>query len=140
MIQMDFTMTGDADEVIEAKNEVIDKILEMWGQYAEGAAKENITAARRVKTGALRNSISHQVESSEEAVYIGSNLEYAVYNEVGTGREYPGGRQTPWAYKDKDGNVFWTTGMVGIHFLEKAISEHTEEYNAMAQQELQSGS
>ena len=140
MIQMEYSMTDNAEAVIEAKNEVIEKILEMWGQYAEGAAKENITAARRVRTGNLRNSVSHQVELSEEAVYIGSNLEYAVYNEVGTGREYPGGRQTPWKFKDADGNEYWTTGMVGIHFLEHAISEHADEYNAMAQQELQSGS
>lgn len=138
MIQMDFTMEDHADEIKTAKDEVIEKILEMWGLYAEGAAKDNITAESRVDTGNLRNSITHQVESSEEAVYIGSNVSYAVYNEVGTGVFYPGGRQTPWAYQDADGNWHRTSGMKGIHFLEHAISEHTDVYNAMAEQELKS--
>ena len=139
MIQFDVSMEDHADEIKAAKDEVIEKILESWGQYAEGAAKDNITAEGRVDTGDLRNSVSKQVDMSEECVYVGSNIKYAVYNEVGTGVFYPGGRQTPWAFKDKDDNLIWTRGMKGIHFLEKAISEHTDTYNAIAERELKAG-
>lgn len=141
-MQASIGITDNSESIKDAKAEVVAKILEMWGQYAEGAAKDNITAESRVDTGNLRNSISHQVEVSEESVYIGTNVAYAVYNEVGTGIFYPGGRQTPWRYKDpKDDNRWITTrGMEGIHFLEHAISEHVDEYNAMAEQELKAGS
>lgn len=136
---MEVTMTSNAEEVKDAKAEAVAKVLEMWGQFAEGAAKENITAAGRVDTGNLRNSISHIVEMSEEAVYIGTNNEYAVYNEVGTGVFYPGGRQTPWKYQDAKGNWHITHGMKGINFLKDAIENNVDTYNAMAEQELKAG-
>ena len=139
---MQVTFTSNADSIKDAKDETIHKILEMWGLYGESEAKENITAESRVDTGALRNSISHLVEMGEEAVYIGSNLEYAVYNEVGTGVFYPGGRQTPWRYKDPKDDKKWITtrGMKGIHFLKDAIENNVDTYNAMAEQELKAGS
>ena len=37
-------------------------------------------------TGNLRNSITHAVESGEDAVYVGTNVEYAPYVEMGTRR------------------------------------------------------
>ena len=135
-MEINVELSSNVESIKAAKLEVVERILEMWGQYAEGAAKENITAESRVKTGNLRNSISHQVELSEESVYIGSNVEYAVYNEVGTGIFYPGGRQTPWYFKGDDGKWHITRGMQGIHFLENAISQHTDVYNSMAEQEL----
>ena len=138
-ISYSFSMQNNSDSIKDAKDETIHKILEMWGLYAENEAKENITEEGRVNTGALRNSITHQVEMGEESVYIGSNLEYAIYNEVGTGVFYPGGRQTPWAFQDKDGNWIWTHGMKGIHFLKNAIENNTDTYNAMAEQELKAG-
>lgn len=61
-------------------------MLEEIGQKGVGFTKANITAAGRVDTGQYRNSITHRVKPDENAVYIGSNLEHAIYNEVGTGR------------------------------------------------------
>lgn len=37
-----------------------------------------------VDTGRLRNSITHVVRASEKAVYIGTNVEYGPYVELGT--------------------------------------------------------
>lgn len=47
--------------------------LEEVGLVAEGAAKRLCP----VDTGRLRGSITHQVSVGEEAVYIGTNVEYA---------------------------------------------------------------
>lgn len=58
----------------------IDRALEEIGLAAEGYAKR----ACPVDTGNLRNSITHAVASSEDAVYVGTNVEYAPYVELGT--------------------------------------------------------
>jgi hypothetical protein len=66
----------------------------------------------------------------EKAVYVGTNNEYAVYNELGTGiyTDGGGGRQTPWRYQDAKGNWHTTQGMKPIHFLKNAATEHSAEY------------
>lgn len=56
------------------------KALEMIGIKAEGYAK----ALCPVDTGNLRNSITHQVDLSVDGVYIGTNVEYGPYVELGT--------------------------------------------------------
>lgn len=60
----------------------MDRALEEIGLAAEGYAKR----ACPVDTGNLRNSITHAVESGEDAVYVGTNVEYAPYVEMGTRR------------------------------------------------------
>ena len=54
--------------------------LETCGLVAEGYAKK----LAPVDTGNLRNSITHEVDDGEPAVYIGTNVEYAPYQELGT--------------------------------------------------------
>ena len=54
--------------------------LEEVGLVAEGYAKR----ACPVDTGRLRNSITHVTRPDEKAVYIGTNVEYAPYVELGT--------------------------------------------------------
>lgn len=61
-----------------AKDAAILSGLEQIGMLAEGHAK----ALCPVDTGRLRNSITHQVDSGEPAVYIGTNVEYAVFVEL----------------------------------------------------------
>lgn len=59
------------------------KSLEEIGLLAEGYAKKRCP----VDTGRLRNSITHAVEDGENTAYIGTNVEYARYVEVGTSRQ-----------------------------------------------------
>lgn len=63
--------------------------LDMVGDAAERFAKENLTRNGSVVTGRLRASITHQVVESERAVYIGTNVFYAPYVELGTVRSKP---------------------------------------------------
>ena len=132
---IDVKVETHADLFKDAVKEAVEAALEAIGLQAEGYAKANITAAGRVDTGELRNSVTHQVEESEQAVYIGSNLEYAIYNEVGTGiyAEGGGGRKDPWVYEDDKGVGHWTVGMKPIHFLKDAAADHGEEYRQIAE-------
>lgn len=78
-------VTVNEDNTEEASQGIvraIDRALEEIGLAAEGYAKR----ACPVDTGNLRNSITHAVESAEDAVYIGTNVEYAPYVEMGTSR------------------------------------------------------
>lgn len=70
------------DEVIEEIENKMPKILEAIGQAGENNAKFEITALGAVDTGNLRNSISHTDDGIY--AYIGTNVEYAPYVELGT--------------------------------------------------------
>ena len=85
---------------------------------------------------ALRNSMNHLVQG--EDCYVGTNQEYAIYHEFGTGIycEGGGGRQTPWTYQDAHGEWHRTRGLRPIHFLKNAIAEHTSEYQQIIEQQL----
>ena len=135
---IDVKVETHADLFKDAVKEAVEAALEAVGLQAEGYAKANITAAGRVDTGELRNSVTHQVEGSEQAVYIGSDLEYAIYNEVGTGiyAEGGGGRTDPWVYVDDKGVGHWTVGMKPIHFLKDAAADHGDEYMQIAESVL----
>ena len=134
----DVKITDHSDEAIAAKDRAVRAALEAMGMQAVTHARQNITAAGRVDTGALRSSIDHQVAADEELVYVGTNQEYAVYNEMGTGiyLEGGGGRQTPWSYQDKKGIWHTTRGMKPVHFLKNAVQDHKDEYQRIAEQYL----
>lgn len=65
--------------ILEAIDQQLQKGLEAVGLAAEGYAK----ALCPVDTGRLRNSITHQLDG-DKAVYIGTNVEYGPYVEMGT--------------------------------------------------------
>lgn len=111
------------------------RALEKCGLTAEGYAKQLCP----VDTGNLRNSITHQVQPSETAVYIGSNSEYAAYVELGTGKYYPGGRKTPWVYQDAKGNWHITHGQRAQPYLKPAVADHVPQYKGIIEDELKNG-
>ena len=94
-----------------AAEEQVIKALELCGIVAEGYAKDKCP----VDTGNLRNSISYKVQSDEKAVYVGTNVEYAPYVELGTGSFYQGG--TP-----------GISGQKAQPYLKPAVAEHADEY------------
>ena len=88
---------------------------EIIGMRAERYAKLDCPVGTPESTGivgyiggTLRNSITHYYERDEGAVYIGTNVEYAPYQELGT--------------------VKMQAANHGKGFLRPAASEHTEEY------------
>ena len=74
---MSYTYKDNTDEVLAALERAKKIWLEAIGLTAERHAKKKITEEKAVDTGRLRNSISH--ETDKEAVYIGTNVEYAAF-------------------------------------------------------------
>ena len=121
-----------SDEILAALQDAAERALEKCGLVAEGYAKR----LTPVDTGNLRNSITHKVDPEEPAVYIGTDVEYAPYVELGTGEYYPGGRPTPWKYQDAKGNWHWTKGNPAQPYLKPAVADHAKTYRNIIEDEL----
>ena len=79
---MSYSYKDNTDEVLKGLSDAVERALTRIGLSAEGYAKKKCP----VDTGNLRNSITNEVVQSEKAVYIGTNVEYAAYVELGTTR------------------------------------------------------
>lgn len=130
---MEIEITDNSRLVKEEFEAACLRALEKCGLTAEGYAK----LLCPVDTGNLRNSITHQVDEGEPAVYIGSASEYAAYVELGTGIYYPGGRPTPWLYQDSKGNWHLTHGQRAQPYLKPAVDEHRDQYRQIIKNELE---
>ena len=95
---MSYIYKDNTDEVLSALKRAKKRGLEAIGLTAEGYAKKDTP----VDTGRLRNSISHATD--DEAAYIGTNVEYAPYVELGS------------------------PTIKAHHMLQKAATEHADEY------------
>lgn len=138
---------SDVENFKEAFKSMCDRTLTRWGMAAEGYAKEELSKPKlhadgqmrpTVDTGNLRNSISNRVDEAEQAVYIGTNNEYATYVELGTGKYVQGGRPDPWVYQDDNGNWHHTNGQRAQPYLKPAITEHKKTYENILEDELKS--
>ena len=103
---MSYTYRDNTDEVLAALERAKRRGLEAIGLTAEGYAKRETP----VDTGRLRNSISHATD--DEAAYIGTNVEYAPYVELGA------------------------RGRQGKHMLQRAATEHTDEYKQLMEDSM----
>ena len=99
--------------------------------YSADKAKGN----KPVQTGEYSGSAPEESNPSKMAVYIGTNVEYAPYVELSTGKHTEGGRPTKWIYKDDKG-----THMTGGHqakpFLKPAVADHASQYRKIIEQVL----
>lgn len=106
-MDMKFKMESDFSALIEeAAFSQIETALEKIGLMAERNAK----IACPVDTGRLRNSISHTHDKN--TAYVGTNVEYAPYVEMGT------------------------TNTKAQPYLKPAIADHIQEYKSIVEQEL----
>ena len=103
---MGYSYKDNTEEVLSAMEKAIERGLEAIGLTAEGHAKKETP----VDTGRLRNSISHAVE--DRAAYIGTNVEYAPYVELGA------------------------QGRKGVHMLQRAATEHADEYKRLMEDSM----
>lgn len=100
--------TDNSAKVLSALPPAIERALEAIGMVAESYAKRDCP----VDTGRLRNSVTHAVDGEERTVYIGTNVEYGVYIEMGTSR------------------------MRARPYLAPAATHHKEEYKQIAEQAM----
>lgn len=128
---MEIVIKDYTEKVLAGGDDAISRALERCGLHAEGLAQDLAPVG---ETGQLRNSITHKVQ--DNAVYVGTNLEYAPYVELGTGIYYPGGRKTPWTYQDANGEWHMTHGQRARPFLKPALADHADDYAAIIKDEL----
>lgn len=100
-------------EVEQRLDDAVERALTAVGTQATNYARANAP----VDTGRLRNSITFETLNDEDAVVIGSNVEYAPYQELSTSR-----------MKAANG---------GKGFLRPAINDHMDEYKNIFTNELQ---
>ena len=131
------SITDNSEKILDEMRDDSIRALVRVGMQAEGYAKDLCP----VDTGQLRNSISHKVDDGEQVVYIGSNLDYAAYVELGTGKyaEGGGGRPTPWVYQDSKGNWHYTRGNPAQPFLKPAVADHAQTYRNIIEDEMKNG-
>ena len=133
--KMDVKFIDNSEEIKDNMKNALLRALEKIGMTAEKYAKRLCP----VDTGNLRNSITHRVDEGEPAAYIGSDTEYAAYVELGTGKYYPGGRPTPWAYQDAKGNWHWTAGNKAQPYLKPAAANYAAQYLKIVEDEMKNG-
>lgn len=80
MSGIEVTLTANTDRVMEDFEAACERALTRIGMQAETFAKEKCP----VDTGNLRNSISNKV--NDKSAFVGTNVEYAPYVELGTSR------------------------------------------------------
>lgn len=125
-------LTDNSAKVTDALEQAISRALEIIGGKAESYAKGLVP----VDTGALRNSITHQVDG--ETVIIGSAVQYAPYVELGTGKEYS--PPPEWM----ENNAPRGAGIISASqkprpYLRPAVENHTDEYKKIMESEMKKG-
>lgn len=126
------------EEIKEDKVEGVKRIVNDTAVAVMIGAKARVG----VDSGRLRSSIHLRPSSGGLQVDVGSNLEYAVYQEYGTGifAEEGNGRKTPWVYyyqgnKGPRGFRF-TRGSKPQPFLRPAFNSEKDNYVARLREEL----
>ena len=120
MKNIEISLTDNSDLIKDALEDQVEQALTAVGITAENNAKREITRAvydtpespSYVRTGRLRNSLTHSVAMNEKAVYVGSAVEYAAYVELGTSR------------------------MRARPYLRPAVENYTDEYKNLIKQAL----
>lgn len=108
----DIQITDNSGAVISEMEKAVEIALTKIGMKAEGYAKLGCPE----DTGNLRNSISNEID--DRNVYVGTNVEYAVYVEFNDKAEHLVG---------------------GAHYLRNAVTDHIAEYQNILESTLKSG-
>lgn len=106
---VDISMSDFTEEITDGIKAAIGRALERIGLECEGYAKQLC----HVVTGRLRNSITHYTD--ESAAYVGSNVEYAAFEEEGTSKRPP------------------------HPYLRPAAEDHMDEWRQILEDELENG-
>ena len=106
-----FIGNNNVQLVLKALENAKARGLKAIGETAEGHAKNVIIEEQRVDTGNMLNSMTHQ--EGQNYTEVGTVVEYAKYQELGTSR-----------------------GIKPARFLTRAATEHTAEYRALMEDSL----
>ena len=139
------SFVDNSDEVLRIADDKVYAWLKAVGEDAAQTAAEKAP----VDTGRLKNSINWATKADhgngdlpkatpeDKSVYIGTNVDYAIYHEFGTGI-YGGvtGRKTPWYFKGRDGKWHKTVGVPAKHYIQFGATAHAQAYKKVLEQIL----
>ena len=108
MSDIEVKFQSNSEEIGELFEQACERALVRMGLQGESFAKKKCP----VDTGNLRNSISNKVETKEKSAYIGTNVEYAPYVELGTQK------------------------MAARPFIKPAATEHSATYKRIIEDEM----
>lgn len=106
-ISIEVEITDNSPEVLAGLQNAVRRALWAMGDRARNYASRNAP----YKTGNLSNSITH--EEKGDATYIGTNVEYAAAQELGSSR-----------------------GIKPKHYLMNAVANHADEYKNIVKDSL----
>lgn len=133
-----YRLYDNVADVLKATAEQKLKALEAVGIQAEGDVKTEITEVDAVDTGRLRSSIAHVVDG--DSVYIGTDVDYAIYVHEGTGKFAVSGGGTPkerWVYRDPlTGEFRMGYPQKPRRFLKNAIERYLDDYKEIIKEYL----
>jgi hypothetical protein len=126
-MKLDIKVTDHSPEVLEALANAIERGLTACGMKG----KDYAAAQAPADTGHLRQSMEYAVDGN--TCYIGTNAEYAIWQEIGTGiyASSGGGRKTPWFYPKSDGEWGITSGSKPHHMIRDSVANHEDEYRSL---------
>lgn len=113
------------DKTDKCLNEMTNSVIS-WLEEAKDLVSSQASLNSPVDTGALSRSFLTDsfVDTAEKVAYVGSSLEYAIWQEFGTG-EYAlngNGRKGGWCYIGTDGQKHFTHGVHPQRMLYSAVN------------------
>ena len=111
------------DYTMQAKAEIEKRINATLHECA-GEVISQTKRNSRVDTGQTKNSFKYAIDETTHTVFMGSDYQNAIWEELGTG-EYAlqgNGRKGGWYYVDEKGNGHYTTGKKPSRAFWKAYS------------------
>ena len=127
----------NSDKAIKALQDAVYKGVTKASEIVESSAKLNAP----VDSGALGQSVNHQVDGRRTNTItgsIGTNSEYGIFVEKGTGlfAENGNGRKTPWTYQMANGDWVTTSGSSPQPFLEPAFKDNKSQIQKAIEDEI----
>lgn len=163
---MQIRLEDHSAEVYKELEAACQRALEKCGLAAVNYATK-LCPVQQPHGGTLRDSIDKTVILSEKAVYIGTNVEYATYVEMGTGVYGPAPTSGYWVYvrggeskksnspgkrytfeeakrivailRRKGLDAHMTDGRKATPFIKPAVANHAEQYQKIIKRELKNG-
>lgn len=136
MAENEFKIETNAAAVNKAIMQAAERALEAASLHMVGEVKDRAP----VDSGELRRSISRSITHSggKRVAKVGSNLQYAIYQEFGTGEfaENGAGRKGGWTYDGPDGEVHFTRGTKPKKFLRSAFRANKKNVKSIISLEM----
>ena len=124
MADIEFNLEDNSFKVLKALDDAVGKFLiEASSELVSQAARNS-----HVKTGQLKGSWAANIDEANREATIGSPLENAIWEELGTG-EYAvegNGRKGGWVYENEKGEKVFTRGKYPNHTLQRAYDSKKE--------------